>query len=73
MNRVCTAHEKFSDWQREAKGQDLYAAYYLTLGLTAEQRKDAERELIKKYDPPCNILLSPISGIAAMLKPHGNK
>lgn len=63
--RVCMSHEKCSGWLREAAGKPIYAAYMGTIGMSAEQRKGIERELIAHYNPPCNVmlrsLLAPIS------------
>lgn len=59
--RVTTNHEKHSDWTREAKGKPLFVAYHAPLGLTTSQRKELEERLIKKYDPPCNVLLRRIA------------
>jgi hypothetical protein len=65
--RVCELHAKDSDWKRKAQGQDIYYAYCETLGYTAQQRKDAEWELIHKCDPPCNIQLRPIRRLGSLL------
>jgi len=42
--RICDLHEKPGEWKRDARGLDLYYAYYVTAGYTAQQRKDAEWE-----------------------------
>lgn len=55
--RLTDQHEKYSHWKREANGQTLYCAYYMTTMWTEQQRKDTEAALIKQYDPPCNTLL----------------
>lgn len=61
--RVCELHEKHESWKREAAGRPLYFAYHETIGMTTQQRKDAECAIIAKYDPPCNIQLRPLGGL----------
>jgi hypothetical protein len=55
--RLTDQHEKYAHWKREANGQALYYAYYMTINWTEQQRKDAECALIKQYNPPCNTML----------------
>jgi hypothetical protein len=54
--------------QREVEGGTLklHVSFYLALKMATNGRKAIECELIQKYDPPCNLMLSPL---AAML--HG--
>ena len=52
--RLTSQHEKLSAWYREAAGRTLYFAYHVTPGMTDQQRRNAECELINAYLPPCN-------------------
>ena len=54
-DRVCTTHEKYSDWTRSAGGTQLYMAYHWTTGMNDTQRRDAECVLINQYKPECNV------------------
>jgi hypothetical protein len=56
--RITKQHEKFEDWTREALGSQLYFAYHETIGMTDQQRRNAECELINHYNPPCNSRIS---------------
>jgi excinuclease UvrABC nuclease subunit len=56
--RITKQHEKFEDWIREALGSHLYFAYHETIGMTDQQRRDVECELINHYNPPCNSRMS---------------
>jgi hypothetical protein len=56
--RITKQHERFEDWIREALGGRLYFAYHKTIGMTDQQRRDAECELINHYNPPCNSRIS---------------
>jgi hypothetical protein len=71
--RVCDLHEKYTDWRREAGGLGLFMAYRVTMGMTAQQRKGIEEVLIKRYDPPCNVMLRPIAKLPFMYRPLGSK
>lgn len=53
--RATSSHEKYNDWVREAAGAQLYVSYDITIGMTDEQRKAAENDLICHYNPVCNI------------------
>jgi hypothetical protein len=54
--RLTVAHEKCDDWKREAAGRELYYALHTPVGmLNDQQRRAAERDLIDRLQPPCNI------------------
>jgi hypothetical protein len=57
-DRLTIRHEKLAWCRREAKGSDLYVALHGMFG-TSEERKSRECELIRLYDPPCNIQETP--------------
>jgi hypothetical protein len=52
--RVTDQHEKFTDWVQEAGGIVFFVSFHGTVGLTDDQRKEAENKLIAEYNPPCN-------------------
>lgn len=66
-DRICTSHEKYDAWTREAVGKHLYDATHVMFGATDEQRKAAEEALIKHYDPPCNQLLRMVAPLRALI------
>lgn len=66
MNRLTQQHEKFAEWKREAGGSTLYVAFHAMFGGTDQQRKDAERELINAYKPPCNVQMARIPTLKSL-------
>lgn len=52
--RLTSQHHKYGEWLRTARGGRLFYGWHSTLGLTERQRCDAEEELIRLYNPPCN-------------------
>lgn len=56
--RSTAAHEKFSEWKREAGTAQLYRAVCALPGTTKPQRQATETALIRSYAPPCNKVLS---------------
>jgi hypothetical protein len=52
--RVTTQHESYGEWERQARGGELYVAFYNTTGTPNRQRKELEKQLIQDYNPPCN-------------------
>jgi len=66
-SRICTTHEKYSDWTREASGSQLYVAYHATIGMSDAQRRDAECMLINHYKPSCNVRMDTPSALKSLL------
>lgn len=54
-SRIDENHEKYKSWLREAGGMTLHVSFLATQGLTDQQRKRLENDLICRYDTPCNI------------------
>lgn len=53
--RGFSSHHKRHCWVAEAGSEDkLWITTYLMPYSTEEERKAVEKELIQKYDPPCN-------------------
>ena len=74
FTRVCTSHEKYADWQREAGvnslygTSDLYVAFHPTNDLTDQRLRDAECELINQYLPPCNDRVDKLGLLRSLLR-----
>jgi hypothetical protein len=61
--RVTASHEKYEKWCRAASGSgNLYVAFYWMPTSTERRRMDAESELIRTYNPECNIASNPWGG-----------
>ena len=54
FRRVMRSHEKYADWTKEARGGELYVAFFAMPGSTKEARLFVEDKLISDYAPPCN-------------------
>lgn len=51
--RVCRSHEKHESWTRAASGYPLYVAFCAMSSALA--RRMAERRIIERYKPECNM------------------
>lgn len=65
QQRLTADHEKFPEWMRRTDGQ-VFFAYHPTPGLTYQQRRDAEQELIDEFRPPCNVRIDARSSLRAL-------
>lgn len=54
QQRLTVDHEKYPEWMQKSTHGHLFFAYHPTPGLTDEQRRDVQRQLIEEYCPPCN-------------------
>ena len=52
--RVTAQHEDYGDWVGQARGAELYVAFYSTAGTPSRQRKELAKQQIQDYNPPCN-------------------
>lgn len=52
--RVTAQHESYGAWVGQARGAELYVAFYNTAGTPSRQRKELEKLLTQDYNPPCN-------------------
>ena len=66
--RVNTQHESREEWVRQARGADLFVAFYNTAGTPGRLRKELAKQLIQDYNPPCNQRTSDSIG-SVQLKP----
>lgn len=66
QQRLTVDHEKYPEWMRKCTGGHLFFAYHPTPGLTYEQRREAERQLIEEYRPPCNVRVDTRSSFRAL-------
>jgi hypothetical protein len=66
QRRLTVDHEKYPEWVHKSRKGHLFFAYHPTPGLTDEQRRELEKQLIEEYCPPCNARIDPRSSLRTM-------